>query len=198
MKMIKKTLMVAATALLTYGNTIAGDTDTSADTKISVRQTNQSDFTLVRVSNLSGTAAVLRLRDASGRVLYREVIKEQGYMKKYNMANLPIGEYTLEVRSSGGISQETFSVKAGVPVVTSFKPAVEIDADVLKVMFKNSIPSAVSLKLRDGSGRVLYQEMVASQGQFAKGLNLSKLHAGEYSLSITGNDYNYAKSIALK
>ena len=192
--MIKSTIMIAAAALLTLGSVFAGDTDT----KISVRHAKNEAYTLVRVSNLSEKSALLRLKDANGRVLHREVIKGHGYMKKYDLANLPSGKYTLEVRSDGGVSEETFSVSAGVPVATPFKPAVQLEEDMLKVVFKNSVASAVSIKLRDESGRVLYQEMVASQSRFAKGLNLAKLYAGEYSLSITGSDYDYAKSIALK
>ncbi len=79
-----------------------------------------------------------------------------------------------------------------------FKPAVQIDEAMVKVMFKNSIASPVSLKLYDRFGEVLYQETVACQEQYAKGLNLSKLDAGQYSLSLTGANYVYSKSIALK
>lgn len=192
--MIKKQFIVAAALLLAYGSAVAGD----ADTKISVRQSEGEKQTLVRVCHLSEGTAILRLKDAQGHVLHREAIKGHAYMKKYDLASLPSGEYTVEVRSSEGVSQETFTLSSGTPTAVHFKPAIQVDADVVKVMFKNSIASPVSLKLHDRFGEVLYQETVASQEQFAKGLNLAQLTAGQYSLSITGDNYVYSKSIALK
>ena len=194
MKKVTNQILVAIALLLASSGAIAGD----ADPSISVRSAQGEKQTLVRVANLSTGTAVLRLKDAQGRVLHRETIKGNAYMKKYNMANLPIGEYTVEVRSDEGVSQETFTLNEGKAQVAYFKPAVQLDDETVKVMFKNSIASPVSLKLYDRFGDVLYQETVACQEQYAKGLNLSKLAAGQYSLSLTGDNYVYSKSIALK
>ena len=194
MKKLTNQILVAIALLLVSGSVIAGD----ADPTISVRKAQGEKQTLVRVANLTTGSAVLRLKDAQGRVLHREAIKGDSYMKKYNLASLPSGEYTIEVRSDEGISQETFMLNSGTAQAVYFKPAVQIDQAVVKVMFKNSIASPVSLKLYDRYGEVLYQETVACQEQYAKGLNLSKLSAGRYSLSLTGDNYVYSKSIALK
>ncbi len=194
MKKLTNQILVAITLLLVSGSVIAGD----ADPAISIRKSPGEKQTLVRVANLTTGSAVLRLKDARGRVLHREAIKGSAYMKKYNLANLPEGEYTVEVRSAEGVSQETFTLSEGTAQAVYFKPAVQIDEAMVKVMFKNSIASPVSLKLYDRFGEVLYQETVACQEQYAKGLNLSKLSAGRYSLSLTGDNYVYSKSIALK
>ena len=194
MKTLKTQLLAMATLLLAYGGAVAAD-----DTEISIRKSDAEKQTMIRVTNLSEGTAVLRLKDAQGRVLHREAIKGQhAYMKKYNMSSLPSGEYTIEVRSDEGITQETFTLSSGVASPVYFKPAIQVDTDMVKVMFKNSIASPVSLKLHDRYGRVLYQEVVSSQDEYSKGLNLSKLASGQYSLSITGDDYVYSKSIALK
>ena len=192
--MFKTPLVVALALLLTSGSVFAGDTDT----KISVRKAEGEKQTLVRVCNLSQGTAILRLKDTAGRVLHREAIKGHSYMKKYDLANLPSGEYIVEVRSDEGVSQETFTISAGTPTAVHFKPAVQVEEDMVKVMFKNSIASPVLLKLHDRFGEVLYQTTVDSQAEFSKGLNLSKLSDGQYSLSITGDNYVYSKSIALK
>ncbi|MGB3781033.1 MAG: hypothetical protein WA960_21900 [Tunicatimonas sp.] len=194
MKKVTNQILVAIALLLVGGSVFAGDSDPD----ISIRKSQGEKQTLVRVANLSTGTAVLRLKDAQGRVLHREAIKGDAYMKKYNMASLPAGEYTFEVRSAEGISQETFTLNEGTAQAIYFKPAVQIDEEMVKVMFKNSIASPVSLKLYDRYGEVLYQETVACQEQYAKGLNLSKLAAGQYSLSLTGDNYVYSKSIALK
>lgn len=194
MKKVTNQILVAVALLLMSGAAIAGDSDPA----ISIRKSQGEKQTLVRVSNLTTGSAVLRLKDAQGRVLHRESIKGDAYMKRYNLTSLPSGEYTVEVRSAEGVSQETFTLSAGTAQAIYFKPAVQIDEETVKVMFKNSIASPVSLKLYDRYGKVLYQETVAAQEQYAKGLNLSKLGAGQYSLSLTGANYVYSKSIALK
>ncbi len=194
MKKLTNQVLVAIALLLMSGSVIAGD----ADPAISIRKSQGEKQTLVRVANLTAGSAVLRLKDAQGRVLHRESIKGSTYMKKYNLASLPEGEYTVEVRSAEGVSQETFILNEGTTQSVYFKPAVQIDEETVKVMFKNSIASPVSLKLYDRFGDVLYQETVACQEQYAKGLDLSKLAAGQYSLSLTGDNYVYSKSIALK
>ena len=193
MNTLKNQLLAVATLLLLSGSAFAAD-----DTEISIRKSADNEQTLVRVCNLSEGTAVLRLKDAQGHVLHREAIKGHAYMKKYDLSNLSGGEYTIEVRSGEGVSEETFTLSHGVARSVYFKPAIQVGADMVKVMFKNSIASPVSLKLHDRYGRVLYQATVASQDEFAKGLNLAKLEAGQYSLSITGADYVYSKSIALK
>ena len=194
MKMLRNQLLAATALLLLHSSAMANDPDTS----ISVRKSVGEKQTLVRVYNLPERKAILRLKDAQGYILHREVIKSRIYMKKYDMASLPSGEYTFEVHSDEGVSQETFTLSSGKMSARYFKPAIQIDADLVKVMFKNSIASPVSLKLYDRYGNVLYQETIASQDEFAKGLNLSKLVAGQYSLSIMGDNYVYSKSIAVK
>ena len=193
MNILKNQLLAVATLLLLGSSALAAD-----DTDISIRKSADGQQTLVRVCNLSEGTAVLRLKDAQGHVLHREAIKNHAYMKKYNLANLPSGDYTIEVRSHAGLSQETFTLSRGEAHAMYFKPAIRMDNATMSVQFRNSVASPVSLKLHDRYGKVLYQETVAPQAEFAKGLNLSKLKAGQYSLSITGDDYVYSKSIALK
>ena len=194
MKTFKSSLVVITALLFISGRAMADDTDTS----ISVRHTQKEKQTLVRVCNFSPGKAILRLKDEAGRVLHREAINGHSYMKKYDMASLPSGEYTVEVRSEEGVSREVFTIGAGTPTAVYFKPAVQVEEDLVKVMFKNSIASPVSLTLHDRFGEVLYQTTVASQEQFSKGLSLARLTGEQYSLSITGDNYVYSKSIALK
>ncbi|MEM8969259.1 MAG: hypothetical protein AAGE93_22775 [Bacteroidota bacterium] len=198
MKIVRNSLMAMAALLLVVGSVLAaGDTDT----KISVRSLeNESKKALIRVASASSVdQAILRIKDRVGRVLYREVLTgEEAYMKKYDFSRLPSGEYVVEVRTKTGVTEEAFSLNEGAANVVYFKPAIKIESQKVSVVFQNRINSPVSLKLFDERGRVLYEEQVASQEKFAKGLNLSKLNQGQYSLAILGKNYVYTKSIDLK
>jgi len=198
MKTIKGTLIIAAAFLLIVGNVLAAD---DSDTKISVRSLkNESKKALIRIASVgSAEQAVLRIKDQNGRTLYRETLTgEKAYMKKYDFSRLPSGEYMVEVRTANGTTQEAFSLNEGTAQAVYFKPAIKVEPQKVSVVFKNQINSAVSLKLYDQAGRVLYEERVASQDKYAKGLDLSKLNRGQYSLAISGDNYVYTKSITLK
>ncbi|WKN45723.1 hypothetical protein [Tunicatimonas pelagia] len=198
MKTIQGTLMIAAVFLLFVGNVVAAS---GTDTKISVRSLeNESKKALIRVASVgSSEQATLRIKDENGRTLYRETLNgEDAYMKKYDFSRLPSGEYVVEVRTANGTTKEAFSLNEGAAQAVYFKPAIKVEPQKVSVVFKNQINSSVSLKLFDQDGRVLYEERVASQEKFAKGLDLSKLNRGQYSLAILGNNYVYTKSIDLK
>nr|WKN39375.1 hypothetical protein K4G66_11805 [Tunicatimonas sp. TK19036] len=188
--------MSIATFLLVAGNVLAAD---GTDTKISVRSL-QSKKALIRIVNSTAVnQAVLRIKDQQGYVLHREVLNgEDAYMKKYDFSSLPSGEYTVEVRTDSGITEETFSLAEGNARAMYFKPAIKVEPQKVSVIFQNQIDSPVSLKLFDKSGHLLYTESVASQEKFAKGLDLSRLEAGQYSLAILGENYVYTKSIDVK
>lgn len=190
--------MTMAACLLVVGSVLAAD---DSDTKISVRSfQNGSKKALIRVVNSTSVEqALLRIKDQQGRVLHREVLKgEDAYMKKYDFSSLPSGEYVVEVRTENGITEEAFSLSESKAQVVYFKPAIKVETEKVSVVFQNRIDSPVSLKLFDERGQVLYEERVASQEKFAKGLDLSRLNSGQYSLAILGDNYVYTRSISLK
>ncbi|MFW5726346.1 MAG: hypothetical protein ACOCW4_00625, partial [bacterium] len=115
-----------------------------------------------------------------------------------NFSSLPSGEYVVEVKTKNGVSTEAFQISAGQKESVYFKPAIQLEEDVVKVAFMNRIASPVTLKLFAENGRLMYEETVASQAEYAKGLNVSKLQPGQYSLSLMGDNYVYSRSIEVK
>lgn len=195
MKTMKFAILTMA-ALFTVNTAILAADD--ADALISVRQSSEKKA-FIRVTNLSDQAsAVLRIKDMQGVTLHREVIASQSYMKKYDFSNLPSGEYEVEVKTKNGVSKEIFQISAGKSNAVYFKPAIQVEPDMVKVAFMNRVASPVSLKLYNKDGKVLYEEKVASQETYSKGLNVAKLLPGQYSLAIVGDNYTYTRSLDLK
>lgn len=193
-----KIIMLTIVALLTVHTAIfAAD---NADTMIRVRHLKSSENeAFIRVANLSGQAfAVLRIKDEKGSTLHREKIYDQAYMKKYDFSKLPQGRYTVEVRTKNGVSREFFEISSKREQMIYFKPGVQIEPDMVKVAFMNRVPSPVAIKLYDRVGKVLYEEKVAPQEIYSKGLNVAKLLPGQYSLAIVGDNYTYTRSIELR
>ncbi len=194
----KKALLFLAVIMTSTGVVLAAE---GSDANVSVRQIkSEQKKAVIRVTNLAeGSTAILRIKDTQGHVLHREAIRQSdAYMKKYDFSSLPSGEYMVELRTEEGTITESFDLKSGKAQSQYFKPAVQVAPGMIKVAFVNRIASPVSLKLYDRHGEVLYQETVSSQETFSKGLNVSKLSAGQYSLSIQGSDYVYSKSIEVQ
>lgn len=197
MKTMKIAILAMAALFTVNTATLAAD---EVDALISVRQVKSSEKkAFIRVTNLSNEAsAVLRIKDMDGKTLHREVIADQSYMKKYDFSNLPSGEYEVEVRTKNGVSKEVFQISAGQTNAVYFKPAIQVEPEMVKVAFLNRVDTPVSLKLYNQDGKVLYEESVASQATYSKGLNVAKLLPGQYSLAIVGDNYTYSRSIDLK
>ena len=175
--------------------TMAAD---DAEAFISVRQSGEKQA-LIRVANLSdASVAVLKIKDEDGTTLHREVITNQTYMKRYNFSSLPTGTYQVEVKTQNGISTEVFQITDGQKTPVYFKPAIQVEPDMVKVAFMNRVSSPVSLRLYAEDGEVLYEESVASQDTYSKGLNVSQLQPGRYSVSLVGDSYVYSRSIDIR
>lgn len=201
MKNLKRmALLVLAVVMANASIVLANDAE-GPDAEVSVRQIqSEQKKAIIRITNVSSDEpAVLRIKDTQGYVLHREVISQsEAYAKKYDFSNLPSGDYLVELSTSDGIIKESFELEAGRTNPRYFKPAVQVEPGLIKVAFINRISSPVSLKLYDERGEVLYEETVPSQEKFAKGLNISKLNAGQYSLAVLGDNYVYSKSIQVK
>lgn len=201
MKSLKKVALLVLAVVLTNTSIVLASGTDGSDTKVNVRQfKSEQKKALITITNLSEDhRAVLRIKDKRGHVLHREVISQsEVYARRYDFSKLPSGEYIVELRTNEGVIKEAFAIEAGKTNLLYFKPAVQLEPDLIKVAFMNRIDSPVSLKLYDQTGRVLYEEKVPSQEKFSKSLNTSKLKAGQYSLAILGDNYVYSRSIQVK
>lgn len=206
MKNLKKTMLVLLAVVMTNASVVLADNSKDgdakeSDAKVSVKQIDaKSKKAVIRITNLTSEGnAILRIKDTKGYVLHKEVIRQNdAYAKRYDLSSLPNGEYLVELKTKQGTIQEKLSLKAGETKAMYFKPAIQVEPGMVKVAFMNRIEAPVSLKLYNDRGNVLYEESVASQETYSKGLNVSKLDAGQYSLAILGDNYVYSRSIEVK
>ncbi len=199
-KLTQLTLLALVVWVVNAGVVLAYPSE-NADTYLSVHQIkNEKKKAVIRITDLpKDQHAYLRIKNQKGRVIHWEKIKrQQAFAKRYDFASLPGGEYTVELRTKEGILSETFELESGRTQPLYFKPAIQLEPDLIKIAFVNRKDTPVSVKLYDPGNRVIFEQKVPSQEQFSKGLNVSRLSPGLYSLAILGNDYVYSKSIQVK
>ena len=68
------------------------------------------------------------------------------------------------------------------------------DASV-QVVFKNQLKDPLLVELLDFRGKVLYNEKVASQQEFARSINLINLPKGAYRVKVHNKNYERLVSI---
>ena len=198
MKMLK--LTAAALAMLWAVNVNAADDD---KTRLSVRALQGEKKAVVRVVNLSGEqASVLRIKDQAGHTLYKVNIKDGSvYAKRYDFSTLPAGVYAVEVTQGKEVTTQSFNLGSQAlsfkndAAVTEVRSVVDVEPDLVKVLVQNQKTTSLKLRLYDVHGKVLHEESIAPNETIAKGLNLSKVGAGRYSLAVTGENYQYTKNI---
>lgn len=195
MKLMKTMIFSMIAMFVANTATLAAD---DADTFISIKQAGDKKA-LIRVAKLADAGvAVLKIKNSEGYTLHREVITDRAYMKRYNFSSLPTGTYEVEVKTSNGVSKEVFQVSEGQEKAVYFKPAIQVESEMVKVAFMNKVDEFVSLKLYAENGDTLYQQTVAPQQVFSKGLDLSQLGPGKYAVSLMGDSYVYSRSIEIK
>ena len=173
---------------------------TDFENKISIEVLEgESKNTLVRVFKAQANEkSVVCIRDVERHVLYREEIR--GTMaKKFNFEKLPVGKYFLEVRTKGKkTKKEVFYVRDNSKTVANFRPTLRMKQEQVDVLFQNPIASKLTLRIYTGHSRVLYEEEVAAQQEYAKTINTSELKRGNYTLSIIGKGCAYTRNLKIK
>ncbi len=196
-KLTQISLFAFALVFSQVGLLLANDHE-GTNTLVSVRQIkSEPKKAVISIANLpDDQQAFLKIRNEKGRVLHKEVInKQQAFARKYDFSALRSGEYTVEIRTKAGIVTESFTLQPQQATPLYFKPAIQVVPDMVKVAFINPMNTPVLIKMYDQVGKVIYKEEVSSQEKYVKGLDISSLEAGLYSLAILGNDYVYTKSI---
>ena len=196
--MKKVTLMAILVFALTNINHVFA-TEPEAE-KASIQITTIQDAekqVTIRVINPAGNQhAILKIKDEEGRQLHAENIRHRAlFIRAYDFSKLPNEKYIVEVRTKAGTTSQTFDVNGDSAQAMYFKPVVKSEAGMIKVVFKNPLPSPVFVNLHDQDGQVMYRAKVSSQEVFSAGLDVSNIASQPYSLRLRSNHYSYTKNI---
>jgi hypothetical protein len=78
---------------------------------VNVFQMNEDKFAIkVHFENYAKGGVTVRLK-ASGSVLHKEVVETATYARKYDMLNLPVGDYKIEVENSNKVYTRKITIR---------------------------------------------------------------------------------------
>ena len=109
-----------------------------------------------------------------GSVVFKEILKDtEHFMRPYNFASLPDGEYTIELDNESGKRYQK---------VTYSSPKQEIAAHLIRLSenekrYMLAVPNVgkqtLTVRIYDGLNNVIFLEMQKVDGNFAKMYNLN-------------------------
>lgn len=144
----------------------------------------------------------LSIKDASGVVLYKELIQKTGiYTKGFDLTSLPDGEYVFELDKDLEINTIPFTVKANDVNVnksaetTVFKPFVNQKNNLVFIskLATNLESMHISIyEITNNNYELIHSEKVGGTNTIERVYNLGK---GDYKIAITSDNKEYTTFI---
>jgi hypothetical protein len=169
--MKKNFLIITAALLVTFG-AIAGNKPGAA---AAVAVVNQGTTLKLYYKGIVEANVKVSILNESGSTVYSEVLKNvDGFVRPYNLASIPEGEYTIEVSDQNTLYSEKVKIR--------HQPKAEL-AKLSRVsgedgVYLLSIPSkeAKDINVRIlADDKVIYDEVQAISADFARLYNLKKV-----------------------
>jgi len=195
-KTLRMSLLVGLTVLSTMS--IASVTDLQAN----VRFAGEKSFALY-LNGLSTNVQIV-LEDQDGRTLYKEQLKNlENFAKRYNLSNLPNGEYILTIEDELIIKSIDLSIEGNLVIFeeeeNTFKPQTTTTNSIVKINMPTMNNSELKVAIKDINDYVVFEEVVITREEGLKrAYDLSKIKAGEYKFIFYTNGYKVIKPVRIE
>jgi len=175
------------------GLAIAGSPD------ITISNAGQKSFT-VNMETVHSQVIYVKITDDNGVTLLNDRVKNQeSFARKYNLVNLPAGEYTLSVETGAKTYLQPIVVgdkDLTIPkedMMSVFSPAVRLNQDKLDFTLLCLHDAAVTIEIYDADGNVDYSGTTQERGSVQKRFDISNLTAGKYTVMTTVQGPTFTK-----
>ena len=159
-----------------------------------IYKVGESSFA-VDVSDDFGESVSLVIRDKDGAIVYDDQ-KNTNYLnrRKYNLRNLPEGEYYVYLQNKVKTVIQTIEIdRDGLQLERSseevfFSPYVVSDGVHVDMNFLSPSPTAIRVSLYDNDGNLEFTKWEKVEGNVQRRYNISKIPNGIYRVMVTIND----------
>ncbi|MBC7885347.1 MAG: hypothetical protein H7X99_07720 [Saprospiraceae bacterium] len=140
----------------------------------------------------------VQIKDFTGSVILDETVKNGNKVRRYNLKNLPNGNYTLEMSNELKITVQEFEILGSQVILsntleTEYKPVINLFENHIDLNLM-TLGKEASLKILDETNNVLLTEKLAGP-VVSKRYDFSKLSSGDYAVIVEINGRSYTKSV---
>lgn len=197
MKTMRKVLL---TAVMVMASTFVIANDTKPSVKV---EKVGMKSVVVSTKGLGEATAHIQLKDENGSVLYSaQSEKGQKFAKRFDLAALETGNYTIEVENELSFTATPLSINADSAwinaddQITIIKPVIRQNGEKLDIILPTENNNEVSITIFDSNFRKLTSESFS--GEALKRFDLSKLEQGSYTVKMRTSGRNFVQSVSIK
>ncbi|NJM94809.1 MAG: hypothetical protein HC842_09220 [Cytophagales bacterium] len=194
-KVILGALMIVVSAAVEAGNKKDSSVVEPGSAKVIVTALNaNAKFNLIYVEDTTNTIKV-KIYDEAGRVIFTDMIKAtKSFIKPYSLAELPKGDYKVEVSDGFGISNSILAHGRKA------RPDVKVDfitdeaTSRIKMVVRGSDVASFDVAIYDHRLDLIHSDEISGAKTFAKTYDFSKISVKDVYFSISSEGESVSKS----
>ncbi len=165
---------------------------------ITVVDAGEKSFALY-IENTESGLVQIGLKDGNGVTLLNDRVRNQAsFARKYNLVNLPAGEYILFVEDGSKTTAQPITLNSdGLEIpeekkMKIFAPAILINQNKLDFTMLCLRETSVTIKIFDETGNENYLATTLEKGSVQRRFDISSLDSGRYTIvtSLEGENFN--------
>lgn len=191
---MKNLLIVCLIVAGIYNQAFAGPTS-------GIAYVSQGKTVTVRFNPSLSSPVKVVLRDLSDFTLHSETVNTSNIRsRKYNLRNLPDGDYIFEVHEPMKIVEKKIRVQGRaiqmIDETIYFKPSTFLKGNTLGVNVL-ALNKDVKVRIYDADGNTVYSAEMKSEPYVAQLYNLEKMDRGDYLVNISIDNHLFSESFSL-
>jgi hypothetical protein len=162
--------------------------------EIPVHISATSKWLIVDKSNWKAAKIEVSIKKADGTILIHEDINES---KKYDLKNVPVGSYILELEDNQQIRIQNLEVSQDMMystnITTVYKPHLIFEPDYIAMnLMTQGQPATVTIT--NAEGKTIFSQKIVDEVSATRKYNLKDVSAGEYSIQVYIAGQQFTKS----
>lgn len=143
----------------------------------------------------------IQIKEASGVSILDETVKNTKSLRKYNLKNLPEGNYTLEISNELKITTQEFSINSSNVILskeikTVYKPVIIWNNDGFDVNLM-TLGNTAFINIQDRDNNIVFAEKLETPAVH-KRYDISSLASGEYTVTVAMNGRSFVSTNSKK
>ena len=195
---MKNLILVSVLVISTLFNVQANNSPTSA----TVFTVSGEKSVILNLADIFSQTDLFTITDSNDNIVFTDIVEKYKNNVKYNLRNLPNGEYTINIEGENFTEYyETSITNDQVKIVSSqsyFKPVIHNMNTSIVISDANSTSKEdVQVYIYNEDGDLVYDFKDTKIGTYTKKFNLEHLQKGNYNMIVYTDHFTESINISL-
>lgn len=195
---MKNLILVSVLVISTLFNVQANNSPTSA----TVYTVSGEKSVILNLADIFSQTDLFTITDSNDNIVFTDIVEKYKNNVKYNLRNLPNGEYTINIEGENFTEYyETSITNDQVKIVSSqsyFKPVIHNMNTSIVISDANSTSKEdVQVYIYNEDGDLVYDFKDTKIGTYTKKFNLEHLQKGNYNMIVYTDHFTESINISL-